>query len=97
MSDQHTTKCHRKDQTGVVKFFKRLEGWGIITLQNDKEAFVHYTGIVGEGRRNLESGARVRFDWHIRQDGPKKGQYVAKNVYVLHTEPSVELAEEVVA
>jgi len=97
MSDQHTTKCHRKDQTGVVKFFKCLQGWGIITLQNGKEAFVHYTGIDGEGRRNLNPGDQVMFDWHIRQDGPKKGEYVAKNVRVIRSEPAAEMAFEVVA
>jgi CspA family cold shock protein len=47
---------------GVVKWFSRLKGYGFIVPEgSDREVFVHYTAIDGEGYRNLFEGDRVEF------------------------------------
>jgi CspA family cold shock protein len=47
---------------GVVKWFSRLKGYGFILPDDgDREVFVHYTAIEGEGYRNLFEGDRVEF------------------------------------
>lgn len=48
--------------TGVVKWFSRVKGYGFIAPDGtDKDVFVHYSAILGEGYRNLEEGQRVNF------------------------------------
>jgi CspA family cold shock protein len=54
--------------SGTVKWFSRTKGYGFITQPNGLDVFVHYTGIVGEGFRNLSEGQAVEFSV---QAGPK--------------------------
>jgi len=54
--------------TGKVKWFNSAKGYGFITTEDGKEAFVHYSDIGGEGFRMLEEGDDVVFDL---ADGPK--------------------------
>jgi CspA family cold shock protein len=54
--------------SGTVKWFSRTKGYGFITQPNGPDVFVHYTGIVGEGFRNLSEGQAVEFSV---QAGPK--------------------------
>lgn len=44
---------------GTVKSFDREKGWGFITVPNEGEIFVHYTGIEGHGLRVLTPGDQV--------------------------------------
>lgn len=59
--------------SGTVKWFSRTKGYGFITQPNGPDVFVHYTGIVGEGFRNLSEGQAVEFSV---QAGPKGLQAV---------------------
>jgi len=47
---------------GTVKWFSRAKGFGFIAPDgSDKDAFVHYSDISGDGFRNLDEGQRVEF------------------------------------
>jgi cold shock protein len=49
--------------TGTVKFFNAEKGYGFISLEDgDKDVFVHYSNIQGNGYRTLEEGQKVEFD-----------------------------------
>lgn len=48
---------------GTVKWFNDAKGFGFITQDGeDKDIFVHYTAVVGEGFKTLREGDRVSFD-----------------------------------
>ncbi len=48
---------------GTVKWFNEEKGYGFISPDDGGEdLFVHYTGIVGEGFRSLEEGAKVSYE-----------------------------------
>lgn len=69
---------------GVVKFWKAEKGWGAISsddLPPGRDAFAHFSSVVGEGYRSLEAGQRVEFTWHrAEQDS---FDHVADQVVVL--------------
>jgi len=47
---------------GTVRWFNRTKGYGFIRPdEGDRDVFVHYTAIVGQGFRNLEEGEQVEF------------------------------------
>ncbi len=47
---------------GSVKWFSRLKGYGFIMPdEGEKEVFVHYSAIEGEGYKNLYEGDRVSY------------------------------------
>lgn len=57
---------------GTVKWFSRMKGWGFIEPDGgDRDVFVHYENIVGDGFRNLEKGERVCFRIESTPKGPK--------------------------
>ena len=66
--------------TGIVKWFRRSKGYGFISPDGEaqKEVFVHYSNILGEGFRNLDEGMRVSF---MIEDTPKGPQ--ATNVTLI--------------
>ncbi|MDO4903325.1 MAG: cold shock domain-containing protein [Limosilactobacillus sp.] len=44
---------------GEVKSFDEQKGWGFITVPDEGEIFVHYSGIEGHSRRVLHPGESV--------------------------------------
>ena len=57
---------------GTVKWFSRVKGYGFITPDGEeKDIFVHFSGIVGAGYRNLEEGQRVEFEIEMSDKGPQ--------------------------
>ena len=60
------------ESLGTVKWFSRMKGWGFIEPDGgDRDVFVHYEDIIGEGFRNLEKGDRVKFHIEDTSTGPK--------------------------
>ncbi len=58
--------------TGVVKFFNNSKGYGFIKADDlEKDVFVHYSGIVGDGYRSLNEGDRVEFVIAEGKKGPE--------------------------
>lgn len=47
--------------TGTVKWFDVEKGYGFIAVPGRADVFVHWTGIAGDGYRNLEKGDVVEF------------------------------------
>jgi CspA family cold shock protein len=47
-------------QTGIVKWFNEPKGYGFIK-SGDKDYFVHFKQIHGEGYKNLKEGDKVSF------------------------------------
>jgi CspA family cold shock protein len=62
---------------GVVKWFSDAKGYGFIATGEGKDVFVHYSGIVGAGRKSLKEGQEVEFEI---VDGPKGPQAANVNV-----------------
>jgi CspA family cold shock protein len=46
-------------ETGKVKWFDEKKGFGFITLDSGKDAFVHYSGIDMTGFKTLQEGQPV--------------------------------------
>jgi CspA family cold shock protein len=64
--------AERPLHTGTVKWFNRRKGHGFIIVDGqEREAFVHYSAIVGSGYRNLYEGDRVSFTLHDFGKGPQ--------------------------
>ncbi len=58
--------------TGTVKFFNVEKGFGFITpSEGDKDVFVHYSNISGDGYKSLDEGQRVEFDVANGRKGPE--------------------------
>ncbi len=47
---------------GTVKWFNDEKGFGFIEQERGKDVFVHYSAIVGNGRRSLHEGQKVTMD-----------------------------------
>jgi CspA family cold shock protein len=63
---------------GQVKWFNGSKGYGFISVQGQKDVFVHFSAIQSDGYRTLNENDQVEFD--VTQ-GPKGPQ--AENVVVL--------------
>ena len=62
--------------SGSVKWFNDSKGYGFIQVDGvDRDIFVHYSAIQGDGFKTLAEGQRVNFELI---DGPKGPQ--ASNV-----------------
>lgn len=53
-------------ETGTVKFFNTLKGFGFITSNKGKDYFIHVSGLNGTV---LSDGAKVEFDTRQGQKG----------------------------
>jgi len=56
---------------GTVKWFNDVKGFGFIEQADGKDVFVHYSAIVGEGRRSLVEGQKVMMDVTQSEKGPQ--------------------------
>ena len=58
--------------TGTVKWFDKDKGFGFITCDEEHpDVFVHHSGILGKGRKNLEELQKVEFRVVQGDKGPK--------------------------
>ncbi|NME36403.1 MULTISPECIES: cold-shock protein [Fusobacterium] len=55
---------------GKVKWFNKEKGFGFITSEEGKDYFVHFSGILGEGFKNLEENQTVSFEVEEGAKGP---------------------------
>ncbi len=51
-------------RSGSVRWYKDDKGYGRITADDGEVLFVHFSSIVAEGYRSLETGQRVSFVWN---------------------------------
>lgn len=56
---------------GTVKWFNNQKGYGLITAEDGKDVFVHFSGLNMEGFKTLEEGAAVEFDITDGAKGPQ--------------------------
>ena len=72
-------------QTGVVKWFNNAKGYGFVLSDDDgKDVFAHYSAVEMEGYRTLRAGQCVAFE---AIEGPK-GLH-AVSIKVLDDAPDV--------
>jgi len=64
---------------GTVKWFSKAKGFGFIGREGGEDIFVHFSGIIADGYKELKEGQKVEFS--IVQ-GPK-GKPQAENVVVV--------------
>lgn len=60
--------------TGLVKWFNDSKGYGFIQAMDDKDnrdIFVHYTAISGDGFKTLAEGQTVQFELVDSAKGPQ--------------------------
>ncbi len=57
--------------SGTVKWFNDAKGFGFITpTDGDRDCFVHYSAIQGNGFKTLAEGDSVEFDLVQGEKGP---------------------------
>lgn len=65
------------EETGTVKWFNVKKGYGFITRDSGDDVFVHYRNILGDGRRAIAEGQRVRFIVVDSEKGPQADEVEA--------------------
>jgi CspA family cold shock protein len=69
---RHTQEEAANVPTGTVKWFNDEKGYGFITPdEGDRDLFVHYSGIDGQGFKTLAQGAQVEYEEEVGDKGPK--------------------------
>ena len=56
---------------GTVKWFNSGKGFGFITTEENKDIFVHFSSIKGDGFKSLSEGDQVEFEVTTDQKGSK--------------------------
>ena len=56
---------------GTVKWFNDEKGFGFIEQADGKDVFVHYSAIIGDGRRTLVEGQKVMMEVTQSEKGPQ--------------------------
>lgn len=72
----------KQEMKGTVKFFSNTKGWGFITCEDGKDVFVHYTGILMEGRKTLNQNDVVEFEIGEGKDGISQAVNVKRQLSV---------------
>ena len=57
--------------TGTVKFFNAQKGYGFISRDDGEDLFVHFSNIIGSGRRTLVQDQKVNFEIGEGRRGPE--------------------------
>ncbi|MEN9722316.1 MAG: hypothetical protein RJB38_302 [Pseudomonadota bacterium] len=66
--------------TGLVKWFNDSKGFGFIQAEGgERDVFVHYTAITGDGFKTLAEGERVNFELIDGPKGPQASNVVKAN------------------
>ena len=68
-------------QTGIVRWFNNVKGYGFLSQDNGPDVFVHYSAIQHEGYKSLKEGAPVRYAIETGNSGKPQ----ASNVVPLGT------------
>lgn len=63
-------------EKGKVKWFSNVKGFGFIEKEGEKDIFVHYSTIQGEGYKKLMEGEEVTFDIVQGEKGPQAANVV---------------------
>ncbi|MBP8762927.1 MAG: cold-shock protein [Acetoanaerobium sp.] len=58
-------------KNGVVKWFNAEKGFGFISVEGEKDVFVHFSAIQSDGYRSLEEGQEVQFEIVDGDKGPQ--------------------------
>ena len=61
---------------GTVKWFNDSKGYGFISLETGKDAFVHHTEIQGDGFKSLAEGDKVTCEVTQGAKGPQATKVV---------------------
>jgi CspA family cold shock protein len=56
---------------GRIKWFDNAKGYGFIERENDRDVFVHYSQIHGDGYKTLEGGQEVEYEIIDSPKGPQ--------------------------
>lgn len=56
---------------GTVKWFNDEKGYGFIAREGERDVFVHFRNIVGDGHKTLKEGQKVEFTIGEGQKGPQ--------------------------
>jgi CspA family cold shock protein len=59
---------------GIVKWFDEKKGYGFITVDGGKDAFVHHSNIEGAGFKTLAEGQNVTLEVTQGAKGPQAEQ-----------------------
>jgi CspA family cold shock protein len=68
----HSKECQVVN--GIVKWFDEKKGYGFITVEDGKDAFVHHTNIEGSGFKTLTEGQAVTLEVTQGTKGPQAEQ-----------------------
>jgi CspA family cold shock protein len=62
--------------TGTVKWLNDSKGYGFISLEDGKDAFVHHSAIQGDGFKSLAEGDKVECEVTQGPKGPQANNVV---------------------
>jgi cold shock protein len=58
--------------TGTVKWFSNQKGYGFIVPDDgEKDLFVHYSNVQGDGYKSLQEGQKVEYEASEGKKGPE--------------------------